>query len=345
MGFRHYQSTPQPEIWRLCQWASGRRTQRITGGPSTDPEIQSQSFASTFFPSSAPHVATHLPDDPPPLPSRPFAPISDEEIRKTLLETSNVTAPGESGITWRLIKWAFNIASTQITLLFNACLNFGHHPLQLKTAVVAVVPKPRKSDMSDPCSYRPIFLLECLSKLLEKVIARRLTFEIGKFNLVPTNQFGGRDKSSVIDACLSLTHDIQAAWKNGLVASALTIDIKGYFNHVNHARLTHTLSLLGFAPQIVNWLRSFLVDRSVIIRIDKHLSRPIALAGVGIGSPLSPVLSSIYTFNVLPSLVNIPNSDLKAYIDDVLLLAVSHSLEGNIDKLSHAFGLVTNRLC
>src|SRR5207302_1911782 len=95
----------------------------------------------------------------------------------------------------------------------------------------------RKSDMSNARSYRPISLLECLSKLLEKVIARRLTYEIGKFNLVPTNQFGGRDKSSVIDACLSLTHDIQAAWKNGLVASALAIDIKGYFNHVNHARL------------------------------------------------------------------------------------------------------------
>ena len=62
-----------------------------------------------------------------------------------------------------------------------------------------------------PRSYRPISLLECLGKLLEKLMAARITYEVGRFNLVPTNQFGGRDKSSVIDASLSLTHDIQAA--------------------------------------------------------------------------------------------------------------------------------------
>jgi len=71
---------------------------------------------SSFFPSEAPHVDIQLPDDPPPLPSRTFTPIADEEIRAMLLEASNVTAPGESGITWRLIKRAFDIASTQITI-------------------------------------------------------------------------------------------------------------------------------------------------------------------------------------------------------------------------------------
>lgn len=344
-------NTPQPEVWKLCHWAAGRPNRRIPptrtpNGLTADPEAQSRAFATSFFPSTAPQVPIHLPDDPPPLPPRQFSPLTPDEIRDALTETSNTTAPGKSGITWRLIKWAFGISSLEITSLFNACLEFGHHPSSLKTAVISVVPKPRKADMSDPRSYRPISLLECLSKLLEKVIARRLIFEIGKFNLVPTNQFGGRDKSSVIDACLSLTHDIQAAWKNGLVASALAIDIKGYFNHVNHSRLIHTLHLLGFAPQLVSWLRSFLHERSIIMRIGKHLSHPIPIAGVGIpqGSPLSPVLSTIYTFNVLPCLSDISNSDLKAYIDDVLLLAVSHSLEGNVDKLTRAFNTVTHQL-
>jgi len=153
--------------------------------------VQSHVFATSFFPGTAPQVSVHLPDDPPPLPPRHFTPLTLDEIFDALHETSNNTVPGKSGITWRLIKWAFNICSTQITSLFNAYLEFGHHPRSLKTAVVAVVPKPRKADMSDPRSYRPISLLECLSKLLEKVIARRLIFEVGKFNLVPTNQFGG----------------------------------------------------------------------------------------------------------------------------------------------------------
>jgi len=344
-------ATPQPEVWKLCRWAAGRPNRRIPpirtpNGLTADPEIQSHAFATSFFPSAAPQIPVQLADDPPPLPPRQFSSLTSEEILDALHETSNTTAPGKSGITWRLIKWAYGTSSTEITSLFNACLELGHHPSSFKTAVVSVVPKPRKVDMSDPRSYRPISLLECLSKLLEKVIARRLIFEIGKFNLVLTNQFGGRDKSSVIDACLSLTHDIQAAWKNGLVASAMTIDIKGYFNHVNHARLIHTLQLLGFAPQLVSWLRSFLHERTIIMRIGKHLSQPIPVAGVGIpqGSPLSPVLSTIYTFNILPCLSDISNADLKAYIDDVLLLAVSHSLEGNVDKLTRAFDTVTYKL-
>jgi len=60
-------------------------------GLSTDPDTQSQVFTSLLFPSEAPHVDIHLPGDPPPLPSRTFTPIADEEIRATLLEASNVT--------------------------------------------------------------------------------------------------------------------------------------------------------------------------------------------------------------------------------------------------------------
>ncbi|KAG2742856.1 hypothetical protein P692DRAFT_201655833, partial [Suillus brevipes Sb2] len=96
-----------------------------------------------------------------------FPPITPEEILDALNGTSNTSAPGKSSITWRLIKWAFGISPVEITSLFNACLEFGHHPSSLKTAVVSVIPKPRKADMSDPSSYRPISLLECLSKLLE----------------------------------------------------------------------------------------------------------------------------------------------------------------------------------
>ncbi|KAI0309159.1 hypothetical protein OF83DRAFT_1047461, partial [Amylostereum chailletii] len=112
----------------------------------------------------------------PPKPAREFFPFTTDEVRDALRNTSNTTAPGETGITWRLIKWAFNETPEYFVDLFNACLRFGTHPRSLKMAVVAVVAKPRKTDMSNPRSYRPISLLECLSKLLEKVMARRITY-------------------------------------------------------------------------------------------------------------------------------------------------------------------------
>ncbi|KAI5821971.1 hypothetical protein K523DRAFT_220728, partial [Schizophyllum commune Tattone D] len=109
-------------------------------------------------------------------PTRAFVPITMDEARDALRETSNTTAPGESGSTYRLMKWAFDTTPYIFIDFFNACMRFGTHPRALKRAVIAVIAKPRKIDMSNPRSYRPIALLECLSKWLEKINAARFMF-------------------------------------------------------------------------------------------------------------------------------------------------------------------------
>ena len=75
---------------------------------------------------------------------------------------------------------------------------------------------------------------------------------------MPFNQFGGRSNSSSLDAGLSLTHDIQTTQKKGLVSSFLAVDVKGFFDHVNHQRLCDVLYHKGFPPNIVSWVKSFL---------------------------------------------------------------------------------------
>jgi ribonuclease HI len=343
--------TPQKRIWGLTRWLAGKRTTqtppiRTSQGLATEPEDQCRAFADAFFPRQIPNVKCTQPNNPPARPSRPFQPITQQEIEDALADTSNTSAPGPSGIGYRLIKWAFRETPEIFVQLFNACLMHGLHPPQFKSATIAVIAKPRKADKANPRAYRPIALLECISKLLEKVVATRIAYEVGKYELVPTTQFGGRPKSSVIDACLSLTHDVQAAWKNGLMASALAIDIKGYFDNVHHGRLVHTLRLLGFAPEVSNWLQSFLADRSVIVRVDAHKSQPIPIAGVGIpqGSPISPILSSIYTSFALSALDTLPNVSLRAYVDDQLILATSSTLERNSVRLAEAFKVIHRRL-
>jgi ribonuclease HI len=343
--------TPQKRIWGLTHWFAGKRTSqtppiRTPTGLAVEPEAQCRAFADAFFPQQGPNVEQIQPSDPPACPTRPFHRITQREIEDALSDTSNTSAPGPSGIGYRLIKWAVGETPELFAHLFNAYLSLGIHPPQLKSAIIAIIAKPRKADKSNPRSYRPIALLECISKLLEKVVASRIAFEVGRYKLVPTTQFGGRPKSSVIDACLSLTHDVQAAWKNGLAASALAIDIKGYFDNVNHNRLVHTLRLLGFAPEVTNWLQSFLADRTVIVRVDNYKSQPIPIAGVGIpqGSPISPILSSIYTAFALNALDGIPNVSLRAYVDDQLLLATTSSVEQNAARLTEAFKAVQRRL-
>ena len=122
----------------------------------------------------------------------------------------------------------------QITNLFNACLHIGHHPHLWCEAVIAVVPKPNRTNPSLPKNYRPISLLECLGKLLKKVISTRLLFDINRYELIPSTQFGGRNASSTVDAGLCLQHNIHTSHASGLVCAALLFDISGFFDNINH---------------------------------------------------------------------------------------------------------------
>jgi hypothetical protein len=140
----------------------------------------------------------------------------DAEIAELLRDTSNTSAPGKSGHGWKLVKWAWEACPVWFVVLFNSCLDVGIHPRAWKTAMIAVVPKPGKTDYSLPKSYRPLALLECLGKLLEKVITKRILHNVGAYNLVPTNQFGARPHSSTIHAGLALTHDIATVTERDL---------------------------------------------------------------------------------------------------------------------------------
>ena len=340
------------DVWRLTAWYKGiRRTGTPTlkdprsGSEAVSLEQKKTLFSDTFFP--PPPVLEHEEDfmNNPLAPgedTRKLEPLSLREVESAMSSCANDTAPGISGVPYRAIKWAWRSeAQTAIFDTLSNCLRAGFHAPQWKSSITVVIPKPGKPSYSSPRAYRPIQLLECLGKILEKIIASRLMFDISKFNLVPHEQFGGRRASSCTDAALSLTHDIQSGWKKGLVSSFLCIDVKGFFDNVNHARMSRILWEMGFPIEIVKWVRSFLSNRSTAFRIDGVLHQVQEIdVGIPQGSPCSPVLSIIYAAEVISDLIDaqiitserIPLSP-RAYIDDLGLLAISKSLEDNVKTL------------
>ena len=84
-----------------------------------------------------------------------------------------------------------------------------------------------------PKSYRVISLLNCLGKVVEKIIATRLFFLAESMDLLDPDQIGDKRQKSVINAVLSLVHDIQLAKHEKRVTSILLMDIKRAFNHVS----------------------------------------------------------------------------------------------------------------
>ncbi|KID78672.1 reverse transcriptase [Metarhizium guizhouense ARSEF 977] len=123
------------------------------------------------------------------------------------------------------------------TLLYNACVALGYHPSPFKTAEVAMIPKLNKRDLSDISAWRPISLLSCLSKGLERVIGRRLAYLAIKHKVLHPDQAGALPKRSATDIVTALVYDVERALGNGKVATLVTMDVKGAFDAILPNRL------------------------------------------------------------------------------------------------------------
>ncbi|QRW26632.1 Reverse transcriptase from mobile element jockey protein [Rhizoctonia solani] len=292
------------KVFELLKWFQGKQRSLLppiknpNGGlTATHPHHKAKNLAKQFFPPIANPNVTLQPLGIKRMPKRAFQEITVDKIANAIKSTSNKSSPGAFGSNYRVLKWAFWCNTTLFAKLFNLCLNIGYHPTSLQNCVIAPIPKPCQQDMSLPKNYQPIALLETLSKLLEKVITTQLTFEAGKFALIPQSQFGGRDITSCTDAGICMVHNIKSHWKSNHRVSLITLDVSGYFNNVDHNRLIYTLDRMGYSNQICNWMKSYLSHRTAQFRIDGHLCPSIALPTVGIpqGSPLSPILFSLYS--------------------------------------------------
>ena len=163
-------------LWEAAKWRHGRHVTKIPSVQGRGDLVHAHNemaniFQDRFFGAQPPAVQTDLADDQPTFLEHDLHPLSEEEVDLLLAQTNNSSAPGPSGQGWRLIKWAWNDIpglSKRLVHLFNACISAGYHPTAWRKATVVVIPKPNRADYSLPKNYRPIALLECLGKLLEK---------------------------------------------------------------------------------------------------------------------------------------------------------------------------------
>ena len=209
------------QLWEVAAWRHRRRISKVpslrgTEGLAHSHEEIADILSHHFFTDNPPQVTPIFPDDPPPCPTRTLLPFDREMIGQLLNKTSNRSAPGRSEHSWTIIKWAWEAKPEHISDLLMACLKAGHHPKLWKEATVCVIPKAGQADYTLAKNFRPISLLECMGKLLEKLVAKLIYRDMTKYSLIPTTQFGGRNSSSTLDVGLTLTHDIQSAHQGGL---------------------------------------------------------------------------------------------------------------------------------
>ena len=85
---------------------------------------------------------------------------------------------------------------------------YEYHPKCWRKGIGVVFPKPKKEDYSNPKSYRVITLLNCLGKVLEQILATRLSYLANIGTLLHETQMGSRKQRSAIDTALFYSNTI-----------------------------------------------------------------------------------------------------------------------------------------
>ena len=166
-------------------------------------------------------------------------------------------------------------------------------PNSLKHA--KVIPLHKKGATDVPSNYRPISLLSIFSKVIERLMHKRL-FQVFEYcNILHPLQFGFREKHSTVNALISMTETIKVTIDNGKFGCGVFIDFQKAFDTVNHSILINKLEHYGIRGVGSDWFRSYLSNRKQYVSVNgKGSEQKSVTHGVAQGSVLGSLLFLIY---------------------------------------------------
>ena len=130
-------------------------------------------------------------------------PTTANEVETQIKCLKNNKASGPNSIPASIFKNFQKSLSVPLTEVINLSFNEGKFPTQLKSA--SVIPVFKKGDKLEVNNYRPISLISIISKIIEKLIHRRLNSFLEQNNIFYPSQFGFRDRHSTSHALIEIT--------------------------------------------------------------------------------------------------------------------------------------------
>lgn len=347
-------STPLSEVWRKVQKISGlRQPTFITGIKNNDKIITNgadvaELLAKTFHKYSSndnysaefsarktasendltfSNVNNETNDDPI---NRLFT-MSEFQCA---LDDMNDTSPGPDDIPTIFLKHLPPPAKKHLLDFFNYLWTNNKFPTKWSEAITVPILKNNKPRY-DTESYRPISLTCSMSKLMEKIINKRLLWKLEHENLLINEQSGFRQNRSSIDNILDLESDIHEALGTKQECVAIFFDLQRAFDTAWRFNIVNKLHSWNIRGNCLAFVRNFLENRSYRVRVNTSYSTPhIQENGTPQGAILSPTLFLVAINDIIKDL----EKPLKAriYADD-LVVFVKGSQARNMSDLLQTF--------
>ena len=182
--------------------------------------------------------------------------------------------------------------------------------------IAKIIPVFKKGNRQIPSNYRPISILTCFSKIIEKLIHTRLTKFWTKHNVLTCTQYGFQAKLSITHALLDVLTSCYENIHDNLYTGLIFLDLAKAFDTVCHDILLSKLDYCGIRGTAKDLLQSFL-KRKQFVSVKGCKSTIVNnYYGVAQCSILGPLLFLIYVNDLPTSITCVP----RLFADDTCLV-------------------------
>ena len=318
------QNLSPKKYWSIVNSLCGNKTRRniptITEGNKTyTTDFEKSELFSEYFASQS-----YLPPPPENFSLPNFEYITESKLTTIHFESAKVVkamldldinkASGPDNISNLILKNTATSLAEPLTKIFNISLQSSTFPDNWKLAHLSAIPKT--SHPKSKTNFRPISLLSCMSKVMERIIFNEMYKYFMDNHLLITENSGFKKGDGTVNQLIHIVHNIHKGLDHKRDVCMVFLDISKAFDRVYHEGLIFKLKQLGIEGKLLEWLKSYLTNRKQIVVLNGQSSGIKTInAGVPQGSIIAPLLFLVFTNDITRDI----KSKIYLYADDTSL--------------------------